>query len=272
MKTKTLKVLTILSTITISSNLLADNYAKVYSDNTQERSIVIPSYSNQQKLDTLDDTIIDLSNKLLRSSRLKYNVENIAITSFVDLDQLNKTTHFGRTLGESMFDELFTRGFRVNDFRGQENLSINANGEYFITRDISRMRNRVSNGYVLVGTYSMMNDRILINARILDNRSGEVVASARSYYYSDDCRLLENCRKPREIKIVTDGCSTVSCPKPSCKTTTCNKDIIKNRKYMKISSKKSDTNRLYANINHNNKNIMTQEIAQRSNKPVSLIQ
>lgn len=218
---------------------------------------------------SLNESVIELANRLLNSSQLHNNMMNdIAITSFVDLHKLNKTTHFGRTLGESMFDELFVRGFKVNDFRGQNNLTINAAGEYFITRDINLLKKRISNSYVLVGTYSMFEGKMSINARILDNKSGQVVASGRSYYKSNDCRILENCKKPRVIKIVTDNCSSVGCPSKSCPQGICGKTANYNIKRdnqqgsIKIAQAGS-------NVNHNSKISMKNN--PRNNLAISLI-
>jgi TolB-like protein len=154
---------------------------------------------------SLNETISDLAQRLLNSSRVDQRyLEDIAITSFVDLHKFTKTTKFGRNVSESFFDELFTRGFNVSEFRGQDNLSVNAQGEYFLTRDINLLHKEVKNKYILVGTYSKFEDSILISARIINNTTGRVVASARSYYNTDDCHLLENCPKPRRINIIAE--------------------------------------------------------------------
>ncbi len=154
----------------------------------------------------VDDRIIELADKLLSSSRIaKEDMGNIAITSFVDLHQLNKTTAFGRTLGETFFNELFIRGFNVADFRGQNALTINTTGEFFITRDVKLINRNIPNTYVLVGTYSSIDNKILINARIMDNKTGKVVSSAKTYYNTNNCKLLNNCIKPRTIRIITDS-------------------------------------------------------------------
>lgn len=172
------------------------------------------SFDQRSVHTTIEDTVIELSNRLLSTSRIPSNdYGELAITSFVDLNQLNKTTKFGRTLAESMFDELFAKGFNVEDIRGTNAISVNDEGEYFITRDINKLHNNIKNKYILVGTYTKFESNIVINARILDNQSGKVVASARSYYHSDDCNILENCKytKPRTLAIVTDNCSKEEC-------------------------------------------------------------
>jgi len=151
----------------------------------------------------VDDKIIELADSLLASSRIAQNdMGNIAITSFVDLHNLKRTTSFGRTLGETFFNELFIRGFNVADFRGQNALSVNTTGEFFITRDPRKISKKVANTYVLVGTFTTIDGKVLINTRIMDNGTGKVVASAKSYYKSTDCKVIGNCPKPRTIRIV----------------------------------------------------------------------
>ncbi|MEA3289081.1 MAG: FlgO family outer membrane protein [Campylobacterota bacterium] len=214
--------------------------------NASTSNQAIGEYSTKNHIN-LNTTIMELANKLLSSSRIDHsNMGELAITSFVDLHKFNKTTHFGRTLSESMFDELFVRGFNVTDFRGQNTLSVNANGEYYITRDVNLLKDNINNSYILVGTYSKFEDSILINARILDNKTGRILASARSSFYSTDCSLLENCKEPRKIRIITDGCSTVDCPKVSCTTGICNDQNYnikrhKKKSYKKIKISKSST-------------------------------
>jgi len=241
MKTKVYKTLFLTSSILLSSvSYASEEYAMIHSVPKKQQSVVVAtadnlnkdlvqkvpfnSYTKQTKQEysftnrkihkTIDDVVVELSNRLLSTNRIPPNdFGELAITSFVDLNQLNKTTHFGRTLAESMFDELFAKGFHVEDIRGTNSITVNSEGEYFITRDINRLHKNIKNKYILVGTYSKFKDNILINARILDNQFGKVVASARSYYYSSDCKILENCeyKEPRKLAIVTDNCSKEEC-------------------------------------------------------------
>jgi len=152
----------------------------------------------------VDDKIVELADSLLSSSRIaQADMGNIAITSFVNLDNLSRTSSFGRTLAETFFNELFIRGFNVADFRGQNALSVNPTGEFFITRDVKKINKKVVNSYVLVGTFSAIDKKVVINARIMDNQTGRVVASAKTYYETSDCYLLNNCPKARTIRIVS---------------------------------------------------------------------
>jgi len=169
---------------------------------------------------SLDNAINSIADQLRLDTTLDFKIDKgtIAVTSFVDLNQLGKTTQFGRILGESMISELFKRGFNVSEFRGQGALSINKHGEFYITRDVSRLTMEVPNTYVLVGTYAQIEDKTLLNIRILDNQSGKIVATAREIYNQDYCVLSDNCGKKRIIRIITDNA-----PKDKCQTSICAK-------------------------------------------------
>ncbi len=153
--------------------------------------------------DSLNDIIISIANQLLNSNTVKNKQTSIILTSFVDLNSLNETTAFGRILSESMFNELHIRKFKVTDFRGQDAVSVNANGEFHITRDVDKLKDSVEAiEYILVGTYVPFEDEsLLINGRIIDSISGEVISSARLVYKPKDCKLYSICTKKEPILV-----------------------------------------------------------------------
>jgi len=171
-----------------------------------QNTIVIPkeqASTNTVNI-TLNDAILSLANQLSLNNKLQVaDTGTITLTSFVDLKKLTKTSQFGRVLGESLFSELFIRGFNVTDFRGQNAISVNKTGEFFITRDVSKLASEVSNTYILIGTYSKIDQNVIINARIIDNKTGKLVTSARAMYANDDCSLFGVCNNlQRKIKII----------------------------------------------------------------------
>jgi len=145
----------------------------------------------------LNNTIVDIANQLFETRMDTKNPTRVILTSFVDLDKLDKTSTFGRLISESMFNELHIRKFLVTDFRGQEAVSVNEDGEFHITRDVEKLKDNVDAvEYILVGTYVKFEDEsLLINARILDSISGRVLSSARVIYRPRDCTLFGICKK-----------------------------------------------------------------------------
>jgi TolB-like protein len=120
---------------------------------------------------------------------------------------LKKTSEFGRVLSESLINELSNRGFNVIEFRGQVGVSINEQGEYFITRDTNKLKDTIENTYVVVGTYSRQYKNIMLNARVIDNISGQIISTSRATFahnLRDDCVIFKDCQPPRSIKIVKE--------------------------------------------------------------------
>ncbi len=155
---------------------------------------------------TLDATITSLATQMLRNKKMN-TIKPIIITSFVRLDQFKKTSEFGRIISESMINELSNRGFNIIEFRGQMAVSVNDNGEYFITRKIQKLKGKIPNTYVVVGTYSRQFGRIMLNARVIDNITGKIITSARTTYHhgkSNDCLIFKDCRPSRTINIIKE--------------------------------------------------------------------
>ncbi|MBD3840446.1 MAG: hypothetical protein IE909_00930 [Campylobacterales bacterium] len=186
-------------------------------------------YADTSKIyQDLNGAIVAVADQLFTTNMSQ--TTDVILTSFVDLNQLNKTTTFGRLLGESMYNELHIRKFNVTDFRGQDAISVNADGEFHITRDVTKLKDHIEAvEYVVVGTYvKFESNSVLINARILDSESGKVISTARIIYKPHDCSLFDICKKPGPdgINIVTDNCSKVGCPKQLCKDGICDNSTL----------------------------------------------
>jgi TolB-like protein len=192
-----------------SKLILTTLFISIFFTACNQNAIIIPvkEASTNTTHTTINDAILSIANQLSTNNKIALtDTGTITVTSFVNLTQLNKTSQFGRVLSESLFSELFIRGFNLADFRGQNAISINNNGEFYITRNITKLQSEVSNTYILVGTYSKINENIMLNARILDNKTGKIVSSARAMYFNDDCSIFGVCgNKNRKIRLVTDN-------------------------------------------------------------------
>lgn len=156
--------------------------------------------------DTLESTIASLATQMMQNKKM-HTTKPVLITTFVRLDNLKKTSEFGRVLSESLINELSNRGFNVIEFRGQVGVSVNEQGEYFITRDTNKLKDTIENTYVVVGTYSRQYKNIMLNARVIDNISGQIISTSRATFahnLRDDCVIFKDCQPPRSIKIVKE--------------------------------------------------------------------
>ncbi len=155
---------------------------------------------------SFESTINSLATQMLENTKMKTN-KPVLFTSFVRLDNLKKTSEFGRLYSESMINELSNRGFNVIEFRGQMNVSINDQGEYFITRDIKKLKKTIQDTYIVVGTYSRQYKKVILNVRVIDNHNGRILSSSRATYLHNlrnDCVIFKDCKPSRTIKIIAE--------------------------------------------------------------------
>ncbi len=172
----------------------------------QHLEVAADMQKNVTTQNTLEATIASLATQMLQNKKMDTN-KPVLITSFVKLDEFKKTTEFGRVISESLINELSNRGFNIIEFRGQMAVSINDEGEYFISRKPHELKNKIPNTYVVVGTYSRQAGKIMLNARVIDNITGKIITSARSTYehgVMNDCILFRDCAPARTVNIVKE--------------------------------------------------------------------
>lgn len=154
----------------------------------------------------INSTINSLADQLFANKKI-HTDKSVIITSFVQLNEFNTTSEFGRILSESLINDLSNRDFNIIEFRGQLAVSLNKDGEYFLSRKIQKLKEKVPNTYVVVGTYSRQVGKVMINARLIDNITGKIISSARSTYVhnlKNDCTLFKDCKPIRTIKLVEE--------------------------------------------------------------------
>ncbi|MEA1919282.1 MAG: FlgO family outer membrane protein [Campylobacterota bacterium] len=105
----------------------------------------------------------------------------IAITSFVSLDDLQKTSKFGNIVSENLIHDMQVRGYKVIDYKTMANLKIDANGDFIFSRNIDDLKKKLNIDYVLTGTYSEYSKGTVLNARVIDLNTQVVLSSAQIF-------------------------------------------------------------------------------------------
>ena len=183
-----------------------ENYDTKVQRAKKRMEIATDMEDNVKRQTSFESTVNSLATQMLVNTKMKTN-KPVLFTSFVRLDNLKKTSEFGRLYSESMINELSNRGFNVIEFRGQMNVSINDKGEYFITRDIKKLKDTIQDTYIVVGTYSRQYKQVVLNVRVIDNHTGRILSSSRATYhhgYREDCIIFKDCKPSRSIKIVEE--------------------------------------------------------------------
>ncbi len=103
----------------------------------------------------------------------------LLMTTVVDIDDLYRTCRFGRTLTEALANQLFQHGFGVVEVRKASHLMVKkGGGELILTRDTSLMVGEQRAEAVVVGTYSLTPDSVIVGLRMIDPETEEVLSVA----------------------------------------------------------------------------------------------
>jgi len=134
--------------------------------------------------------------------------DGIVVCSFVELKKFNRTSSFGRYLAEQLISEMQQRQYMVVEYRQSEAVFIqDGRGEFGLSREPAKISGEAAAGAMLTGTYTITPDEVMVNARIVDNRNHEVLASAatvvpRTVLVSDLLADAASVRKKAEPEFI----------------------------------------------------------------------
>lgn len=111
----------------------------------------------------------------------------VVVTTFVDNNDLEKTTKFGRLLQEHISSRFVQQGYTVREMKLGNSLSIEPRtGETILTRDLSKIESSQSMQAILVGTYSRTNRILYISSRLVNPNNNTIIASSDYKLCMDD--------------------------------------------------------------------------------------
>lgn len=129
--------------------------------------------------DPLADAVAQMARQLnvgLQQNRVKKLP--IAILSFVKLGSRESGTPTGERLSENFIFQLQQHGYNVVDYRA---VSLNTSSkDPLSTGNLSALHNRYRIYFVLTGTYTQHPDGIIINARVLDTTTRQILAASQT--------------------------------------------------------------------------------------------
>lgn len=143
-----------------------------------QQSVIDISYADasnnkfiQVNYKATDDLIKSLKRQLDASIPL-------VVATLVNIDELTESSRLGRTISEQIGARLTNLGYDVVELKLRSNLFVKHNeGELLLSREVSEiMRNHRAQA-VIVGTYSVANNFVYINLKIVSNFDNVIIAA-----------------------------------------------------------------------------------------------
>ena len=107
----------------------------------------------------------------------------VVVTTFVDNNDLHRTSKFGRIVQEHIISRLAQLGYTVRELKAAQSLTISPKeGETILTRELDRLQATHEVQAILVGTISQSERILYISARLVDPSTRNIIAT-------DDYRL-----------------------------------------------------------------------------------
>ncbi len=154
----------------------------------------------------LNTQIHEIAQQLLRNFRDESGPSGpVAVATFVDLNNLYRTSPFGRYIAEQLMGELQRAGFNVVEIRKADSIMVKPKyGEYGLSREIQELARQSSARYILAGTYVTKGRYILINARLISNENNLVASSGLKILRKDPFleRMLWPSASPATVPVV----------------------------------------------------------------------
>lgn len=145
-----------------------------------------------------------LADQLERNIQHKNLLPAVLASTFVNLDNLDDTSPLGRLITENLIHELQVRHWNVYDIRLSKAVAVNPAGEFVLTRDPKLLEYQYLVAGVLAGTYSITDNEVFVNARVIDVNTGVVVSSGQISLPIDDfvARLLVDGDQLKPMRII----------------------------------------------------------------------
>jgi len=117
------------------------------------------------------DRLMNQVGELLDPSKL------ILVASLADIDDLERSSAFGRMIGEQLSSRLSQLGYTVVESKLRSTIAINPNGEFVLSRDVRRISGAHAAQVVLAGTYTPGETEVYVNLRLVRLADSKVIAS-----------------------------------------------------------------------------------------------
>jgi TolB-like protein len=108
-----------------------------------------------------------------------YDARDCVVTTFVDIEDLTRSSSFGRLLAEAVGAEIFRQGGNVVDIRPGDAFMVQpGEGELILSRDVGDLGKEVGAAAVVAGTYGVGATTVAVTVRLIDLSSHRVLSVA----------------------------------------------------------------------------------------------
>lgn len=163
---------------------------------TRFRMVQSPGLGGNHKEEALEfkakiGRLADLVGQTLNQSGHSEKQLVLLPTTFVNLDDLSKTSTFGRFCSEQLAEEMKMRDYGVVELRRlTELLILPRTGELGLGRDTSEIFNTYKANAILFGTYTIAGQQVVLSVRLVQTKTNTLMAVGTAIFDREDNLFL----------------------------------------------------------------------------------
>jgi TolB-like protein len=157
--------LTVMACDKVAPKNFGDSSASVGAAFNQPQNVAGISYRATEQLAGTARPALDAGSRVL-------------IASLADIDDLDRSSTFGRMVGEQVSSRMAQLGYAVQEIRLRNSLMIkDGTGELILSRDLNRIGRESNAQAIVAGTYAVGGQWIYVTLRLIGAGSGQVLSS-----------------------------------------------------------------------------------------------
>jgi len=104
---------------------------------------------------------------------------SLVALSIVDINNYSNTSDFGNIISENLKHEMKKQGYKLLEQKAIKHIVMDTSGSYLFSRTPKDFVKDLQVKYALTGTYAKYRDSVIINCRIIEIQSSEIVSTSQ---------------------------------------------------------------------------------------------
>jgi TolB-like protein len=152
-------------------------------EKAEHKTLLLAVENNVRLVDANDDVVTAANYKAadyligkLPKDMLKDSP--LLVASFVNIDNLNESSTFGRMISEQISSRFKQIGYTAIEMKLRTTIFIKeGSGEFLLSRELSEISTKHNAQAVVVGTYAIASDRVYLTVRVVNVADSAILAS-----------------------------------------------------------------------------------------------
>jgi TolB-like protein len=152
-------------------------------EKAEHKTLLTAAENNIRLVDANDDIITAANYKAAeyligKSPKDMFKNSPLLVASFVNVDNLNESSTFGRMISEQISSRFKQLGCTAIEMKLRTTIFIKeGSGEFLLSRELSDISTKYNAQAVVVGTYASASDRVYLTVRIVNAADSTILAS-----------------------------------------------------------------------------------------------